>query len=134
MAFFCEFSMRTRSSSGIKTSEDRVITVFNCDSRSLRSRRWATSSATIFSGGPERRYAPLSLPPWPASTTTVVKVLPVFLTLPIWVVVHAPSEASKTTAKAPLISRDILIYSQKCVFHQEFFADIDRKTRHRATL
>ena len=83
MAFFCEFSMLTRSSSGMNTSDDRVMTVFNCDSRSLRSRRWATSSATIFSGGPERRAVPLSLPPWPASTTTVVKVLLVFLTLPV---------------------------------------------------
>ena len=47
-----EFSMATRSFNGINTSEDRVITVFNCDSRKFRSRRWATSRATIFSGGP----------------------------------------------------------------------------------
>jgi len=119
-AFFCEFSMLTRSFSGMNTSDDRVMTVFSCDSRSLRSRRWATSSATIFSGGPDRRYVPLSLPPWPASTTTVVKVLLVFLTLPVCVA-HAPSEASKTMARAQLIGRDILINSRQIRFPPKVF-------------
>jgi hypothetical protein len=64
---------------------------------------------------------PLSLPPWPASTTTVVKVLLVFLTLPVCVA-HAPSEANKAMARAHLIDRDILFNNQKFVFHQKFFA------------
>ena len=45
-AFFCLFSIATLLLSGMNTSESEVMTVFNCDSRSLRSRRWATSSAT----------------------------------------------------------------------------------------
>src|SRR6266478_723498 len=107
MAFFCEFSMATRSFNGINTSEDRVITVFNCDSRKLRSRRWATSRATIFSGGPYRRYAPLSFPPCPASTTTVVKVLLVSLIAVLGTVVQAANEATKVTVTARFTRLDI---------------------------
>src|SRR5215469_17021817 len=121
MAFFCEFSMATRSSSEMNTSEDRVITVFNCDSRSLRSRRWATSRVAIFSAPPYRRYAPLSFPPCPASTTTVVKVLLVFF-VAFGAVAQAANRARRPMAKARLIGRSILLYSKKRVFHQRFFA------------
>src|SRR6266576_5003131 len=121
MAFFCEFSMATRSFNGINTSEDRVITVFNCDSRKLRSRRWATSRATIFSGGPYRRYAPLSFPPCPASTTTVLKVLLVFLTPVVVTVLQAANEAKKTIARRRATWRGILFYSKKHVFYQKLF-------------
>jgi hypothetical protein len=74
------FSISTRVSSGIKTSFVRVITTLNWDSRNFWLSRVATSRVTVFSGGPYRREAPLSRPPWPASTTTVVKERLVFFT------------------------------------------------------
>src|SRR5205823_4396778 len=77
--FFCAFSIATRSSRGMKTSLERVITTCSCDSRNLRETRLATSSVAIFSAPPNLRYAPLSFPPWPASTTTVLNDLLVFL-------------------------------------------------------
>src|SRR2546430_4147596 len=93
----------------MKTSEERVMTVFSCDSRNLRSRRSATSSVTNFSGGPERRYAPLSLPPCPASTTTVLKVLVVFLTFAVRMLAHAGSSARNATITIRFTRRGILI-------------------------
>src|SRR5438045_4769616 len=97
------------------------MTVFISDSRSLRSRRWATSRVAIFSAPPKRRYAPLSFPPCPASTTTVVKVLLVFLTPVVVTVLQAANEAKKATVTRRATWRGILLYSKKHVFYQKIF-------------
>src|SRR5437762_14087774 len=104
--------MATRSSSEIKTSEERVITVLICDSRSLRSRRRATSRLAIFSAPPKRRYAPLSFPPCPASTTTVVKVLLVFFAA-FGAVAQAANRARRLMARARLVRRGIPLKYQR---------------------
>src|SRR2546429_5695918 len=56
-----------------------------------------------------RRYAPLSFPPWPASTTTVLKVLLVFLTPVVVTVLQAANEAKKAIARRRVTWRSILI-------------------------
>src|SRR4029077_10480927 len=93
----------------LRLAQSRVLRVFICARGSLASRRWATSSVTVFSGGPERRYAPLSSPPWPASTTTVANVLVVFLTPGVPTVLHAANDTTNTSVTMRAIRRAILI-------------------------
>src|SRR5204862_6689027 len=88
------------------------MTVFISDSRSLRSRRWATSRVAIFSAAPKRRYAPLSFPPCPASTTTVVKVLLVFFAA-FGAVAQAANRARRLMARARLVRRGIPLKYQR---------------------
>jgi hypothetical protein len=62
------------------------------------------------------------LPPCPASTTTVLKLLLVFLTAVVVTVPQPANEAKKATVTRRVIWRGILIYSKKYVFYQKFFA------------
>src|SRR5437879_11925848 len=105
----------------MKTSLERVMTVFNWDSSNLRSRRLATSKVAIFSAPPKRRYAPLSFPPCPASTTTVLNVLLVFFVTALGAVAQAASKPESANAQMRRISRGIHIIYLKPISLPESF-------------
>ena len=70
----------TRSASGTKVSSVRVISTRYFPDFSMRSRRrWAKSRTMSFSCSPPGALVPVSMPPWPGSSTTSGRGSPPFV-------------------------------------------------------